>query len=733
MEFRVRNSNRCDVIVPNNAKNIVKVILPRRIWVSYDYRVPTGVVTPTVGARVSVPLGNSRAVGLVIEHVDQSIHQLKPIERVIDEQPLVSREVIELGKWMSEYYHYPLGSVFETILPRLATRGVPAKIEPEQQWHLVAPATTPKFKSNAKRQRRTWEELRTRDVVQESQLKELNIDKVVLDAMERNGVVVRSNVEPDLKISPSPLAPTREQLHAIDAIKASLDEFNTFLLDGITGSGKTEVYLQVIDETLRRGQQALVLVPEIALTPQITNRFRERFNRIAIMHSMIPQNKRFAAWAQAATGQMPIIVGTRSAVFTPFDRLGVIVVDEEHDPSYKQSESLRYSARDIAVMRASKLNIPCILGSATPSIETIVNARAKRYRYLRLSRRPGTARLPTFHVQDIRDTRLHGGICEPLLRRIGQHLENKSQVLVLINRRGYATQFRCTACGWTAFCSDCDVKLTWHETPQKILHCHACGRRYEPLQQCPDCSKATITMFGVGTQQVEETLAAQFPNIAHYRIDRDNIRTNLQFTKMFEELQQAHYGLLIGTQMLAKGHHFPNVTLVAVIAADNGFLSSDFRGPERAAQLIVQVAGRAGREEKRGEVWIQSYDPENPDLKSLVKDGYEGFTNTELVLRKEAKLPPFGQMAVIRVEGKDEGAAEDFCVEVLNVIRQCDVTVRGPATAPISRVAKQYRFQGIVLSLNRRVLHDALKTIERMRPKSNKTRWSIDVDPSEMA
>ena len=719
--------------MPNNRTYIVKVVVPRRVWETYDYSVPQGIARPPVGTRVSVPLGHGRAVGVVVEHVEHSDFDLKEIERVIDEQPIVSEEVVDLGMWLSDYYHHPLGSVFETMLPNAAIRGQPAKIEPEKQWALVEKTNSPNIRANAKRQLQAWKTIREHEVVRESDLKSLDIARTTLDALERKGIVTKTDVAFTQVITPSPISPTAEQKLAIDTIRADLGEFQTFLLDGVTGSGKTEVYLQVIDEVIRHGKQALVLVPEIALTPQMTNRFHERFSRMAVMHSMISNTNRFETWTQAAKGEIPIIVGTRSAVFTPFNNLGVIVVDEEHDASYKQNESLRYSARDVAVMRASKLGIPCILGSATPSMESVMNARNNRYRYLQLSHRPGAAQLPTFHVQDMRHTQVKGGICEPLLRTIGEHLNRDGQVLILINRRGHSTYYICKDCGWTANCSDCDVRLTWHEVPVRLLQCHSCGRRYQPVTKCPDCGKQSIATLGVGTQQVEETLAETFPDVPRHRIDRDSVRTNRQLTAMFTRLQHAKEGLLIGTQMLAKGHHFPNVTMVAVIAADNGFLSIDYRGPERTAQLIVQVAGRAGRAEKRGEVWIQSYDPDNPDLKSLVRDGYEGFTESELRLRQEANFPPFGQMAVIRAEGPDERVAEEFCAEVLNALRQCDVKVLGPATAPITRVARQYRFQGIVLASKRSQLHDALKTIERMRPKSRKTRWSIDVDPSETA
>ncbi len=729
----MRNSSRLMVDMSENDCNIVKVVVPRRVWDTYDYSVPHGMPKPMVGARVRVPLGHGRAVGVVVEITERSDFELRDIERVIDEQPLLSEEVVDLGMWMSEYYHHPLGSVFETILPSAAIRGQPARTEPEKQWTLIRQANPTTIRANAKHQRHAWQTIQEREVVRESDLKSLDVTRTSLEALEHKGMVKQSSVATSQIITPSPISPTDEQRTAIESIKADLQTFQTFLLDGITGSGKTEVYLQVIEEVIRRGQQALVLVPEIALTPQMTNRFHERFSRMAVMHSMISNAKRFDTWSRAAIGEIPIIVGTRSAVFTPFKNLGVVIVDEEHDPSYKQNESLRYSARDIAVMRARNLGIPCVLGSATPSMESVMNARSQRYRYLQLSHRPGSAQLPSFHIQDMRRTHVQGGICEPLLKRIGEHLDRDGQVLILINRRGHSTYYLCQECGWTAMCSDCDVRLTWHEVPTKRLQCHSCGRNYQPVAKCPDCDKKSIVTLGVGTQQVEETLAATFPDVPRHRIDRDSVRTNRQLTATFSRLLHAKEGLLIGTQMLAKGHHFPNVTMVAVIAADNGFLSTDFRGPERTAQLIVQVAGRAGREEKRGEVWIQSYDPENQDLQSLVKEGYEGFTATELRLREEANFPPFGHMAVIRSEGPEERVAEEFCAEVLNTLRQCDVRVLGPAYAPITRVAKQFRFQGIVLAKGRRQLHAALKTVERMRPKSRKTRWSIDVDPSEMA
>ena len=712
---------------------IVRVVVPRRVWDCYDYAVPTNVPIPAVGTRVRVPLGRSRVTGIVVEHLDQSGFKLKELVKVLDDIPLVSEDVVELGRWLSDYYHHPLGSVFETILPPGARSERTAKTRPEQVWALVDSNANPKIRANAHKQREAWDTLVAHGQVRESQLKHLGIQLSALAKFESKGLVTRRDFEPQFTKSKESLVPTQEQQTAIEAISAKLGEAETFLLDGVTGSGKTEVYLQVIATVLRQGQQALVLVPEIAITPQMTRRFEERFGKVAVLHSMVPNARRFDTWAQISTGQLSVVIGTRSAIFVPFANLGVIVVDEEHDSSYKQGDSLRYSARDTAVFRANRLSIPCVLGSATPSLESINNARNGRYRRLRLSHRPGMAELPTFHVQDIRNTPSIGGLSEPSLHRIREHVERDEQVLILINRRGYATQYFCQSCGWVAMCANCDVKLTWHSFPDSFLSCHMCGQRYQAVQECPDCGKADIVKLGVGTQQIEQTLAGKFPDVKLFRIDRDSVSTNRRLETQFRQLQETHDGILIGTQMLAKGHHFPNVTLVVVIAADNGFLATDFRGPERTAQLIVQVAGRAGRASKRGEVWIQSFDPDNPDLNALVETGYDGFVETELKIRKDARLPPFGYMAVVLAEGKDAGNAESFCNEVLAELRKTELTVLGPASAPIQRVESQFRFQGVIIATHRSELHAGLKTVERMRPRSSLVRWSIDVDPADLS
>ena len=713
-------------------KPIVRVVVPRRVWTPYDYSVPEGVALPAIGSRVIVPLGQSRIIGVVVAHPQDSEYKLKDIASVVDEEPLLTEDIVEIGLWMANYYHHPVGSVFLSMLPHNARVGRPAESKPDQQWELVESDAPPKLRANAKKQLAAFELLREVGTVKESELHQFEVAKTALDALVSKGIARRSQVTRELKIFRSDLALSQEQETAVKGIKSALGSYVTSLIDGITGSGKTEVYLQVIEEVIRRGQQVLVLLPEIGLTPQMTSRFSERFSHLETLHSMNTPFNRLRVWAEARNGLVPIVIGTRSAVFTPFQNLGLIVVDEEHDSSYKQSEKLRYSGRDIAVKRANQLGIPCILGSATPSLESIHNARLGRYQYYRLSHRPGTAELPKMYIQDMRNMSLSGGMCGPIVNKIQEHLDQDGQVLVLINRRGYSTQYFCTACGWVAMCNDCDVKLTWHHTPVSVLQCHSCGRKYQAVDTCPDCQNDGLSATGYGTQQVEDTLQSLFPDIPQQRVDRDAFNTNNQLNRLFEQLNQSHSGLLVGTQMLAKGHHLPNVTLVVVLGADNGFMSTDFKGAERTAQLIVQVAGRAGRAEKRGEVWIQTRKPDNEDLVALVQNGYEGFIETELRIREDAEITPFSHMAVIRTQGPIESEAESFCSELLSKLDEELVDVLGPSEPPVSRAQKQYRFQGVVISRQRGILHRELKKIEQLQSKYRKVTWSIDVDPMDV-
>ena len=620
----------------------------------------------------------------------------------------------------------------ETLLPTEVLRGRPIDSEPDHVWTIVPQNQKVEFK-RATRQEEVWDLLTRSDMLSDADLRDEGVARNVLKAMERKGLLRRIPVFPHYQFNERGIQPTHEQEHAIQSISSALDQFGVHVLDGVTGSGKTEVYIRVIKEVLAQGKQVLILVPEIALTPQTAKHFRDRFGSIAILHSMRTNLQRFDIWCRVATGEQRLVLGTRSAIFTPFKNLGLIVIDEEHDTSYKQGESLRYSARDAAIVRANNLGIPVVLGSATLSLETVENIQRKKYTSYRLSARPGVAKLPKFQLIDIRGQILQGGMCHSLIQTMSRHLDRDGQVLVLINRRGYAPCLICHNCGWRAHCEDCEVLLTLHEYPNRELRCHYCNRCYQLPSQCPNCTGVKLVSVGAATQRVVETLKEAFPDVPIRRIDRDAINTNQKLEHAFMDLQRSERCILVGTQMLAKGHHLPNVTLVAVLRADAGFISSDFRAAERTAQLIVQVAGRAGRAEREGEVCIQTYNPEHPHMESLAKSGYAGFVETELILRKDANFPPYSHLALLRAEGTNSEEVNQFLQQILSVVRSPGTEKLGPVNASIPRLNKRWRCQAALLDSNRKRLHKALDTIAKISISRSRVRWSIDVDPLDMS
>ncbi len=714
--------------------HVVKVLIPRPVWQAYDYLLPDSLPSVDVGARVRVPFGRSVAVAIVIELATQSEHtgQLKSVETVLDQRCMLTPDLLRLARWLATYYHCPIGTVIETMLPTEVLHGRPMIVEPDFEWMVVTQEQEVEFK-RAKRQQEVWELLTKHGAMSDAAIRKWGGVRSVLNTMERKGLIRRVPLLPKYNFKEKGIRPTQEQHTAISNILAALDCFGVHVLDGVTGSGKTEVYIRVIKEILEQGKQVLVLVPEIALTPQTANHFRDRFGSVAVLHSMRTNLQRFEVWCRVANGEQRLVLGTRSAIFTPFKDLGLIVVDEEHDTSYKQADSLRYSARDAAVVRAHDLNIPVVLGSATLSLETVENINRKKYRRYRLSARPGVAKLPKFQLLDIRGQILQGGMCHSLIEIMRRHLDKNGQVLVLINRRGFAPSLICHDCGRRATCQDCDVRLTLHEYPRRELRCHYCDRRYELPEICPDCSSTRLVPVGAATQRVVETLSEAFPEVPVRRIDRDAVNTNRKLEQTIEDMQRPNRCILVGTQMLAKGHHLPNVTLVAVLRADAGFFSADFRAAERTAQLIVQVAGRAGRAEREGEVWIQTYDPEHPHLESLAKSGYTGFVKTELISRKSANWPPYSHLALLRAEGTNSDEVSAFLEQLLTQVQFTSTETLGPISASIPRLNKRWRCQAALVDSNRKRLHESLAIIARAPMQRSKIRWSIDVDPIDMS
>ncbi|MFZ1870032.1 MAG: primosomal protein N', partial [Steroidobacteraceae bacterium] len=525
----------------------------------------------------------------------------------------------------------------------------------------------------------------------------------------------------------------------------SLGAFAGFVLHGVTGSGKTEVYLRVTERALRLGRSALVLVPEIGLTPQLVDRFRRRFAvPLAVLHSALTDHERLLAWREAFSGRARIVLGTRSAVFAPVPDLGVIVVDEEHDTSFKQHEGgFRYSARDLAVVRAQRAGVPVVLGSATPALETLQNVTSGRYTRLLLTRRAAAALPPRLSLIDLRSSAVRAGISTPAVQAIERHLAAGGQVLVFLNRRGYAPTLLCTACGWLAPCRDCDARLTVHLAAAR-LRCHHCGADTPLPERCPQCGFA-VKAVGQGTERIEETLAALFPGMPCLRLDRDVVRRRGDMEEAMRRMASGEARILVGTQMVTKGHDFPNVTLVVVLNADQGFFSTDFRAPERLAQTIVQVAGRAGRGEKAGEVLIQTEFPDHPLLRSLLAEGYDGFAHVALAERSQAAWPPFSRLAAVRDSAKTAEAALAFLTEARKSAEDLRaaggrtearaIRLLGPAPAAMAKRAGRYHAQLLVESADRAALHrflDAWLPVLESLPSGRRVRWVLDVDPIEI-
>jgi len=514
-----------------------------------------------------------------------------------------------------------------------------------------------------------------------------------------------------------------------------LRHFHCHLLDGITGSGKTEVYMRLIEEVLARGRQVLVLVPEIGLTPQLLRRFRQRLGlEPAVIHSGLSQGQRLQAWAAARAGRAHLIVGTRSALFTPMPKVGLIILDEEHDASFKQQDGFRYSARDVAIKRAADLNIPVVLGSATPSLESLSNAFAGKYAWHRLRERATAASLPRWRVLDMCQQNTFHGLSATALEAMTETIEREEQVMVFLNRRGYAPVLMCQQCGWYGSCNRCDARLTWHRSAG-LLWCHHCGSQKRVPQLCPDCRADALMGAGEGTQQLEEALEQQFPGIPVLRFDRDRTSRKGVMASQLEQVMKGETCLLVGTQMLAKGHHFPRVTLVVIVNVDQALYSSDYRALERMGQMLQQVAGRAGRMDKPGTVILQTLHPEHPALELLLTRGYEAYARWLLQERQLAGLPPAGYQALLRAEAHERSDVEKFLCEAIKLFPQGEALAHGPMPAIMERMGGRSRMYLILLSPSRTSLHrqiDQWLLSLRQLPSSRKTRWAIDIDPQEL-
>lgn len=724
---------------------LVQVAVPSPLYGVFDYRWKQG--QPIIpGARVLVPFGRRSVTGVVVDEIEQSSvpeSKLRAVHKVFDTEPVLPSDIMNLLQWASRYYHHPLGEVLSSALPVLLRRGKACELAEQEVYRwLPATAETEHEKGGAVQQR-LIACLREREgqAVSAAHLRLISPRwRASLKTLIERGWVGVEQIRQLPSNIATGQAPTLlgEQKDAVDKIHKSFGRFQGFLLKGVTGSGKTEVYLRCIEEASSRGLQSLVLVPEISLTPQLMSRFEQRLSGCLVnLHSGLNDTERLQNWVCAAKGHADVVIGTRSSILAPMPKLGLIVVDEEHDGSLKQQDGFRYHARDLAMMRARDRSCPVVLGTATPSFESLNNVRAGRLIELPLRQRAGNAVPPTLALVDIRRRKLIEGMSDRLIDHIKTHLEDDGQALVFINRRGFAPTLLCNDCGAAADCRRCDAHMTVHVRSNQ-LRCHHCGSERQMPAVCDSCGSENLDRVGYGTERITDALVAAFPDVSVARIDRDSTRRKGALEKQLDRAISGEAQILVGTQMLAKGHHFPKLTLVCILDADRGLFGTDFRSLEHMGQLIVQVAGRAGRESRAGTVLIQTRNPDNPMLQTLVKEGYEPFANVAMDDRKMAELPPFSFMALVRAEAVDAREAHAFLLQVAESLELCKtgtLDVMGPAPAPMERLGGRFRAQLLLQSNKRSTLNDSLfrlsTSIDQL-PGARKCRWSIDVDPVDL-
>ncbi len=724
---------------------LVSIAIPAPLRRVFDYAV--GGADPAAllpGVRVRVPFGRREQIGVVLEaprEVAEPEFECKPVGAILDREPLLDAELLALCRWAADYYHHPLGEVLAAALPAALRRGAePPSFEPPQLLRLTGTGheALPTLPPRSAAQRTVLEKLAQGPLSR----------AILLEALPKSAAPLRRALErgwveqfaaaagTEARQLETPPALTAEQSAALEQLRAAAEGYSATLLEGVTGSGKTEIYLRLTADALAGGRQVLVLAPEIGLTPQLAERFEHRFGaRVASYHSALSDNERARVWMRARRGEVDVIVGTRSAVFLPLARPGLVVVDEEHDVSYKQQDGLRYSARDLALIRARRLAVPALLGSATPALESRHNAAAGRYRHILLRQRVFSAAGPRIGVIDMRAQPLKHGLSTPLLDGVERHLAGGGQALLFLNRRGYAPALLCHDCGWVAPCPNCDARMTVHRGKRRLV-CHHCGHSAPLLQICPDCGGTQLVPVGQGTERVEDTLRLRFPEKRVERFDSDRLGRAGELERLLADVRSGAIDILVGTQVLAKGHDFAGLSFAGVLDVDQALYGSDFRALERMGQLVTQVAGRVGRAGQPGEVLMQTHQPEHPMLRVLIERGYPAFCEALLKERRDFALPPFAYLALLRAEAQREGEAMELLQQARREMPQASgVEALGPAPAGMARRAGYHRAQLLLRGPSRAALHRLLdQWIPRIEtlPAARRLRWSVDVDPADL-
>ena len=717
---------------------IVKIAINTPIRQTFDYLSdePARVWQP--GMRAKVSFGNKTVVGIVteIKTIIEQDRKLKPIIERIDDAACLDHELFALILWLSRYYHHPIGDCFATALPKKIRQGESLQATQQTFWqvHNNHPDKL------GQKQQQIFEALQQYPKgLSETVLKnKFGSVKSSLKGLEEKSVVTRyqqADVEVTQEITEKNWPLNDDQLEICQKIEQKNDQFQPFLLHGITGSGKTEVYLTLAREQMKQGKQVLILIPEISLSGQFVERFKAGLTgRVLLSHSGINDGQRKQVWCLANSGQADVIIGTRSAVFMPLKRPGLVIIDEEHDSAYKQQDGLRYHARNILLMRAKNLNIPIVLGSATPSLESLYQVKQGKYQLLELKKRAGNAALPQVSLIDM-SLEPQSVISQGLQQKIRQHLQKQQQVLLFINRRGFAPVLMCHSCQWQAQCKSCDAKMVVHQQRQQLF-CHHCGLIQRLPSRCPSCDAEDLNTHGAGTEKIEQLLQTMFPDTPVLRIDRDTTQTVNAFDNLFQPIRDGKSAVLVGTQMLAKGHDFHKVTLVGILDADQGLFSADFRASEYLAQSIVQVTGRAGRGEVQGEVLIQTRQISHPFWQQVLAQDYSKLAEGLLNERITIQLPPASFWAIWRAESPFAEQAITFLQEISDQLGQPNhVQIMGPVPALMEKRAGRYRAQLVFCSQSRNALHQlidlAMHNISRSK-LGRKVRWSLDIDPIEL-
>lgn len=707
--------------------------------------------------RFTLPFGQGQKIGILIscktahaQHNDKNHRQLKPVLQQLDEKPALSKHLMELANWLADYYCQPLAEVVFHCLPKYARRMEVLTTTRVQVWQAtpVNEEALQALKQKAARQYEILQSLLSQDAgLNAAELRAINTGwHQPIKALEQKGLVTmqwRENLPlaatfpetgPEL-----PPELTQDQLDIVNEIKPLTNEFLVHLIQGVTGSGKTEIYLNLIQQVMSKGKQVIYLVPEIGLTPQLLHRLQQRLGSAVITsHSAQTDYQRYQSWDQFKRGVAKVLIGTRSALFSDCDSLGLIIIDEEHDASYRQQDGVRYHARDVAIKRAQMLDIPILLGSATPSLESLHNVHKPHYRLYRLDQRVNKTRPPQIELLDCSQAPLNSGCSPPLLQAIKKHLSADGQILLFLNRRGFAPVVMCHECGWQAGCHQCDARLTLHQSINRLI-CHHCGYSVAAPTQCPKCAKPGIKHYGVGTEQLEAFLKNHFPNVDIIRIDRDSISSTQTIEHKLQPVRDGKPCVLVGTQMLAKGHDYPHITLVGILDADQALHSSFYRAGERLIQTVLQVSGRAGRAEKKGQALLQTAFPTHPLMINLCHQSYSELVRPILEERKLLGFPPFVRVVTFQVDAVEL----EMSIQKLNTIKgflgelkhQGSVKIIGPIPALMTRRVGRYRAQLSVMANNyhsiRQILRQLMPKIQTIR-NTHKSRLTIEVDPLDL-